>query len=401
MPPPNKPSSFFPLGLFLASFLFVIKDSAGLIALPWRVMELGGRSMAVGAVGTLSLGMYMASCLLIRSLSIQAGPRRLITTCCLVTAVILAAMPLTSNVGLVLILVGLKGAVMGMFWPSVMGWISAGTEGAPLNRRLSAFSFSWAVGAIAGSWLGGFLFSVVYWLPFAVGFVMSILTFLSVYPLNEKTESETPESVDTGMEPVHPHLMTFKWITRIGLLVGWIAFGTIRVPIAGLIKELDPARGPNLHAWSAAGINLVLVLSFFVLGRTRAWHYRFGILALGQLALAITLAGVGLSQTGAQIIICCLLATPALALVYSSHLYYSVSGVGARRQRSAALHELILASGFAFGSFGGGAWGQAFGIRSVFYAAAGIVLITVAAQTVLALRPKSLQPAVLLKETRP
>ena len=57
------------LGLYLAAFLFSVQDSGVLLAVPWRVMGLGGQVLAVGMAGALSLGMYTVSCFLIRSVA--------------------------------------------------------------------------------------------------------------------------------------------------------------------------------------------------------------------------------------------------------------------------------------------------------------------------------------------
>ena len=49
-----------------------------------------------------------------------------------------------------------------------------------------------------------------------------------------------------------------------------------------------------------------------------------------------------------------------------------VSG-GRQRERNAAIHEIVLAAGFAVGSFGGGVLGQVYGVRTVYGIVAGVI----------------------------
>ena len=105
-----------------------------------------------------------------------------------------------------------------------------------------------------------------------------------------------------------------------------------------------------------------------------------GDLALSVLAVAVRprsrsaflLVGVGASRTSAQLMIYALSGMPILSFIYSSHLFYCVSG-GRQRERNAAIHEIVLATGSAVGSFGGGVLGQVYGIRTVYGIIAGVI----------------------------
>jgi MFS family permease len=376
-------------GLFLASFLFSLQDAGVLLALPWRIMSLGGGTVAVGAVGALSLGIYTISCLGVRSVAGRVGLKRLVIASTLVTAALLLLMPLAPRVWIVLSIIACKGVVMGAFWPQLMGWLSTGAEGGALNRRLSLFNLSWSAGSILGTWLGGKLFGVAYWLPFAIGACSSMLAAVSVWvlPAPKRPSQESPAAAIADLES--PQLEVFRWIARLGLFSGYLGLGLLRVPIASLIKELN--LGAGVHATIGAGMNVIMVVCFFLLGRWVIWHYKFWPVVLAQGALSLFLIGVGASQSSIQLMVLVWCCTPMLSFIYSSHLFYCVSG-SRRRERNAAIHEILLAAGFAVGSFGGGILGWEFGIRSAYGIIGGLLAATLVLQSAMFIRYQWVRP---------
>jgi MFS family permease len=382
------------LGIFIGAFLFAFQDNASLIAVPWQVISLGGKELAVGAVGMLSLGTYTVFCILTGSRFGRLGAKRLSVTAISATMIIQATMPLTTNIGILLALFAAKGMFMSMFWPPVMGWVSAGLHGDSLNRRLGIFNFSWSSGAIVGALLGGILFSIKPWLAFAVPsaacFIGAIALLWAWAPECSSTGEEPLTEDATGTQENRSNLVTFQWISRVGLVLGWIAYGALRVPIASLLNEMS--LGANLHAVIAGGINLIWLLCFIILGRFSGWHFRFGLMAAAMLILIGSIAGVGISKNGTQLLIFILLSSPVTALIYNSHMYYSVSGSG-HRQRSAAIHEILLAIGFSIGSFGGGALGHSIGMRNVYFVVAGVIALALLIQIGIYLRGRQTSKA--------
>jgi MFS family permease len=370
------------LGLYLGAFFFAFQDNAAIIALPWLVMKLGGQELAVGSVGALTLGTYMVFCLLSGSRFGRLGAKRLSTSSACITCLILALMPLSPSVAGLLTLAAVKGMVMSAFWPPVMSWASAGVNGTGLNRRLGLFNLSWSSGAIVGSLLGGLLFKVVPWLPFVVSAGAALLAMIALLTVTEphKDAFETAvESDPDGSVNGQPgQLVVFQWVSRLGLAFGWIAFAALRVPIASLFKELS--LGAGWHAISSAGMSLLMLCGFYLLGRWAGWHYRFRGIVIAQLLLVAILMGVGLSGNPKLLFAFISLSALPFAFLYTSHLYYIVSGAG-HRQGSAALHEILLALGFSIGSFGAGALGHGFGsMQKVYFVIAGVILLTLLSQ---------------------
>ncbi len=382
--PPRKSDSL--LALYLTSFLFSVHDHCIFVAIPWRVMALGGETLAVGSVGALYLGSYTVACLVLTSRLGRIGPKRQVLFCCIVTILMVLAILLVPSVPLLLILIALKGTTLCTFWPPMMGWISAGTEGGTLNRRLGLFNLSWCSGAILGSWLGGTLFAVFPWLPFAVAVLMTFGSVLFAAAVRDKSPTSKQEVRTQPPEPEPFNLVLFRWIARIGLVAGWMVCASFRISIASLIKDMS--LGSKLHATAVAGVNFTMMACFYLLGRSRVWHFRFWPVIAGQLLIAAALIAIAKSSSAAQLIVLTVAGTPALAFAYSSHMYYCISSSG-NRQKNASIHEILLGIGFSVGSLGGGALGQLSGIRSVYFALAGIMIATLAIQTLLFFSLKS------------
>jgi hypothetical protein len=156
-----------------------------------------------------------------------------------------------------------------------MGWVSSGSEGGSLNKRISVFNFSWAAGSIVGCYVGGTLFRVVQWLPFftaAGATVLAIVCILGVQGRQQVPES-VKESAEDDLEPMQ--LVLFRWIWRVGFISAWVALGALKFPIATLIKEMG--RGSEYHAIISSGMNMVFMCCFFLLGRTMVWHLNLSI----------------------------------------------------------------------------------------------------------------------------
>lgn len=376
---------YSPVALYAAVFLYAFSLATILIALPWLVIAFEGGSFAVGSVGGLVFGTYIISCLLFGPHADRLGTKRLVMLAMVSACVIFAGMALAPSIAISLLLAGALGLISGMFWAPLMGWLSAGNEGRRLNRRLSMFNFSWALGNIVGYWFGGNLIAVSVWLPFVTASCCAFLAFVLVAGVRRK-RTEVPDSTVPPGDFAHPpELRTFRRMSRVALLTAWISMGAMSTPLASLIDDMS--LGPDAHAPVAAGISIMLMCSFFLLGRTPCWHYRISFLLLMQLLSAGMLACIALSGGAGELALFALAATPGFAVAYSSDLYYGVSG-GTRRAASMAIHEILVASGATIGSLGSGALGGLIGVREVYYVIGACMAVSVAVQAGIFIRSR-------------
>lgn len=268
-------------------------------------------------------------------------------------------MPMTSSVTVLLTLLALDGAIAGMMWPPITGWLSLGQEGHYLNRRLGVFSFSWGSGATVGMWLGGPLWGPScnpYLYPaFAVASCVSIGAFIiAASARKQRLPSVTPRPVETteAIEAEANNVSVFHWIAVIaGAIVG-VTNGVIRYPIVSLMKSMS--LGPDVHGQIAAAITITLTCGLFLMGRTTRWHYKQIFFWSVQLVMAAAVCAVAFSRNGWDLAVYSVIASLGMAVIFASDLYYSLT-CSTRRAASMSWREIRVSIGFAIGSFGGGA----------------------------------------------
>ena len=377
-----------PFVLYAAVMLFTIHMCMVGVILPWRIMELGGDRLAVGALG-LWFVPYILGCLWIGPRADRLGVKHLLLVATGSNAAIVSLMPQASSVPVLLATYILTGLTTSLFWAPMVGWLSTGHDGPHLNRRLGAFNFSWGTGAILGYPIGSALETFAKVHPgqaFYVPAGLVAVTMILIAGARHLPGQVRAGSAPRHDEPVDPVLQrTFCWISRIALVFAWLSLGALRFPLASLVKEISRQESTRLlvYALAICTSNSVQTAVYFLLGKTSRWHYRLTPLVLLQLSAAVAVAGVGLSTGPIELIFWCAAATTGLAVSYHSHIYYSLD-VGTSRSAGMAFHEIIAAAGFAAGSFVvGGALGQAFGIRTTYHVAAACLVGSVLAQLLL------------------
>ena len=104
------------------------------------------------------------------------------------------------------------------------------------------------------------------------------------------------------------------------------------------------------------------LLSFYILGRTRRWHYNLPLLVMGQAFIAAAFLAVFLSNHTAVIAAAFAVVGFASGLTYFSSLYYTLHEP-VFRSSLAGVHEALLASGRLIGPLFCGAIAGAFNLK--------------------------------------
>lgn len=360
------------------AFLRSAQGSMTLTALPWVVMGAGGKSSDIGLAGTVVTITYLAACLVAPRVGRTVGRQRLIVAACSITLLILAAMASSRSVLALFLLVGLFGITAGLFWPTVVGWLSAGQQGDPLNRRLGRFNASWSAGAIIGTLAAGPLLSRT-WLPFVVAIAIECVTIAlaatAPRPPQDTVETAHPET----RGPVAPN--TMMRVAALAFAAAWLGMGVLRYPLVSAIKELS--LGPRTHSVIAAALSLTLSIAFYVLARSNRWQHNSAVILSAGLVASIALGAIALCGSGWSMGILVIVASAGMAVCSQADLYWRASA-GRDRAASMASHEVLASVVFAVGSWGGGWVGARFGISWTFPAAACLMLVAVAAAGVVA-----------------
>ncbi|MBN1554061.1 MAG: MFS transporter [Phycisphaerae bacterium] len=382
---------YSPAALYACTFCMAAAVSMLGAAWPWRIMALGGDKIAVGASGGILMGVYIFSCILIRPHMDRLGVKRLVIASTFLIAVNCVLLAVATTVTMILTVISFHAVIMGAFWSPLMGWLSGDQEGKHLNRRLGRFNFSWAVGNIVGASLGGPFVNIRPWLPFLTACAVCLFLCVLAAVVHQKPHVPVPE--ERTKEPYTDQLIPYRWMSRVALLVSCIALGLLRAPLASLFEELTASisKGADVNSLVLGFSGGMQMFTFFLLGKSERWHYHLGWLLGIQILGVILLAGVGLAGSVWPAGFCAAAAMISTSYLYSSHVYYTLSG-GMERSAGMALHEIVLAIGITIGSFGGGLVGQWYGLRWAYTMSAAVWAAGLLMQIGMYLRWKSRSP---------
>ncbi|HOX39299.1 MAG TPA: MFS transporter [Candidatus Brocadiia bacterium] len=359
---------FLTASAFLASVSFGIESAAA----PFLAQDFGARSSGVGALGAVGSVTYSG---LLFVLLMYFGrvwdrhcPRRMSMTAQLYLAVgsvafmTAGAMPMLYGVALA------KGVAAASFWPPLMAWFSAGREGSALNRRLSYFNLSWCSGLIIGPALGGELYEIWPQLPFAAAAWCQAAgagaLWRSKPPVGtDKTPvSETaPATGGDGVPDWKRH--TFRRVALVSHFTAYLVMGLARYQFPVLATSIGIR--PSVFGWVMMTLSLFMTGMFWLLGRSRGWHFRFGYLLLAQAGLVLAMLGASRADGAAALAVVTASCGICIGFTYTSNLFYGASG-DSRRGRRMAIHEFLIGVGFGVGGLLGGLANDRFGLRTAY-----------------------------------
>jgi len=372
---------FGPFAQMLTAFLCANATGIIMIAMAWRIKDLGGGTGALGAIGGMYMGVYLLSLVGIGSKLDKWGAKQVIVPGMCIAACVYFLTPILDNVGLLLAVTGLLGLLNGLLWPPLMAWVTAGLTGRNLNRRAGMYNLSWTIGSITGALLGGPLYYWGHWVPFVFCGCLAIIVVISLAATrNRRTSASTPRKAKTRAPEPEPRLESFLLTSRLALFTAWIMYGALRTPITALLIEMG--LGPIYNSVLAGAISSSMAVGFFIFGASGRWHFNRWILAAGQLSAAIMVLTIPWAAGPVMLLAVTALSMPGTTLTYASHMFYSASG-DRNKAGAMAIHEFTLGAGGAIGSFGGGILASFIGIRWVYPVMGMIVIVSVLVQLVI------------------
>jgi predicted MFS family arabinose efflux permease len=263
-----------------------------------------------------------------------------------------------------------------------MGWFSTGYEGKNLNRKLGIYNTSWSSGATLGPLVGGYLTSIDIKLPLASAATMLLLAALMI-SLSRKPHARKPlmlPIVDGDISD--PSLPKFRVAARITLFAGFVCLGLCRAPL-GMLMRYELAFTEAHFGMALSIIALMSTVSFFILGKWHAWHYRNCPVFVAQAGLIVALLMIIYSGRLATLYLAAGLMGVFTAYFYTSHMFYGVSATK-RRSGAMAVHEIILSAGIGVGAYMGGYLNDVFGRRYAPYMfGLAVIAVSVATQLLL------------------
>jgi predicted MFS family arabinose efflux permease len=354
-------------------------------AWPWRVVELGGGSQAIGGVGGMLMGCYLLALLAISRRRDRLSPKRMLAIACAAITIVNILTAHARSVEIMLVLVGLSGSANAFIWPPLMSWVSAGQSGRKLNFRMGIYNFSWTSGSIIGFWMGGALWNSlgewIFYLAAAMSFVSLLMTFLArkkYQPVFRQVISIPPVVKSSEME-------LFRRVAQVSLFAGWLGLGSIRFPLTKLIQDMS--LGAETQGAANSCIMLTFTATMLLLGRSSWWHCRLGFFVGSQVLTAAAIFALAVVRSGIDLCLLCGLSALGMTMIYVSHMFYSLSS-GRNRMASMWRHEVLLALGFMTGSYGGGLLIHFLGPRNLYPIVSAIILLVVVVEILVYLRAR-------------
>ena len=356
-----------PTALYIATFFFS-GGHGGIftLALPFVITLLGGSDKDLGLCFGLGTITYMISCLTVANHLDRFSPKRTLQFSSAFVALVLAALFVCTRIFLkgellidpillVIIIEILSCLVLALFWPPMMGWLSVGHEGAALSKRMGVFNISWSFALVVTTLIAGYIIQMDTTIAVLVAAIFLAIAFIFVSiapaPKNRKNQNSTAEQTES-LETIHPLNPVFCSMARLSLITGCLAIALLRTQFALLFTE-------NL-GFSKSQFGIVTTLfclanfiGFYITGRTRGWHHRLTPFIASQLIIAAAMLIIIFARSLLSLYTAAVFIGAGQSFLYSSHQFYCVSGK-VNRSGSMAVHELLIAAGYASGAIVGG-----------------------------------------------
>jgi MFS family permease len=365
-------------------------------AMPFVLVAMGGTKAHVGYAPAVNSLAYMAALLVTGSLLGHLDVRRATRTATVV-AFLAAALMVVAVLGgklrhadgrltwvwVMIAAGGLGGAAMALFWPFLMGWVSASLEGRELNRRLGRYNGSWSSGGVIGPVIGAWLVEQNPLWPMLAAVLCFVVSFLLLGLARRDAGQPYDPSCANGTVPAPCDarvLADFRWMSRIALFCAWASFAIARSQFALLFTSLG-------HSESQFGVYLTTIalcnfLTLIAGGRWAFWHFRAPLLIGAQAMMLVTLLMIIFGRTLGVFYLSAVILGLAFGFAYSSHLFY---GASASRKRSVrmVIHEMVISLGISVGSGAGGYLAKNVGLYAPYWFAVALVALGLALQLAL------------------
>ncbi len=374
---------------FMSSFLQLIS-----IVLPFVVKAMNGSDTDVGLCFMAQMGTYVFFCILAVLIIDKLKPKKVLQiaagTGIIVSLCFLAAVWYGKNNGIffgpiarLIFLMAMVGIITAFFWPTMMGWVSTGFEGAELTKRFGFYNIAWITANTIMPVIGGYLMEISYLLSLALAVIMAILCFISLYPT--KCISQIPqkhhEDGNIVVQQIPRENRPFVWISRVALFTALVCVGIFRSQL-GILYKFQLGFSESSYGWSVSLMCLFNMVVFYMMGKSHYWHYKKGLYVAAQVSIIGCMAMMIICKSLPLQLLASGLAGVWYGYIYSSHQYYGVSG-GTKRSGLMAIHETIIGAGFATGSLFGGILSDAFGRYSPYWFGCAVIVAGGLVQVVL------------------
>jgi len=330
---------------------------------------------------------YFGGCFALRPLYRLVLPRYSLILATAAAATALAGMLVVRSLPPLFVLYGLFGFCQALYWPPLMGWLSAGQEKEELNATLGRFNLSWSGGNIIAPGIAGFLLQRGLGVPFtAAALIMAaicltvLLASVAAPGIRQDRQREPLRRSEGKLEDRSTPLRYPAWV---GLFASYVILGITMSVFPLYLREqisLTESRIGLLLLFRA----LFSTLGFVLLARLAFWHFNSRLMILGQGTIVVVVAAMAVAATFAGFAAVLIVFGLLFSLSYNNSLFHSVSG-SLRRSTRMAVHEGLLTAGMVSGSAIGGYLYQSGRFVRVLMFGCAVVAAATAVQVVLVL----------------
>ena len=329
---------------------------------------------------------YMFACMCQRRFAARILPRYSILTASFSISLVLWGITKAPSFPVVFALYSLQGVLTSLYWPALMGWLSAGLEGKRLSRTIGGFNVAWSTGGIVSPLIAGRLSDMRIALPVQLGATIYLLggcgMLAAILALPSLRQDDSAHSHESATAAKHDGGTPLRFPAWLGVFTVYTVLGVLIsvFPVIGQeVLALNRTQIGNLLFLRAAATTVGLA----VLGRTVWWHFRLGQMQIGLALFALVFVALASTRAVPMVCVLMILAGFLTAQGYVNSLFHGVTG-SVRRAARMAMHEALLAAGLFTGSAAGGRIFQTGGDRAVYMVAAALLGLAAITQGVVA-----------------
>jgi predicted MFS family arabinose efflux permease len=368
-----------------ATFLFSIAGGTAGLALIFYLNDVyHATAETIGLFSALNLMSYSAGCFLLRPLGRKLLPRHsmVLATAGAILGIILLVS--VRSIGWAFLFYALYGFSTALYWPPIMGWLTAGIEGKALNKATSRYSMAWSLGGVLSPYLAGVVSEInpIYplYLSFALfaGLVIFIVVATLALPRVRLDLHRTGKKAE--IRAAEDHSTPMRFISWIGLFSSYLTLG--------VLYNIFPIFATHDGGMSQSGVGLALLIralatttGFLVLGRMAFWQFNAKVAILLQVMIAAVVPLVAFAGSFPALAAAMVAIGFLNSLAYMSATFHAASGAIDREKRM-GIGEVVLTTAQVIGAVAGGIIYNRLSMGAVFAFCSGATILGLAGQVV-------------------